>query len=88
MTDLRFLLQDLFNAGDEGNLDAFDAILDKNVIVHAPAGLSTVGIQQEKNHGKGVNPSYPIYGISSWNCWETVPWLQPGASLAVHSMGS
>jgi predicted ester cyclase len=52
MTGLRFLLQDLFSAGDEGNLEVFDTILDKNVIIHAPAGLSTVGIQQEKESWK------------------------------------
>jgi predicted ester cyclase len=48
MTDAKLLLRDLFAAGDEGNLDVFDNILHKDVIIHAPAGLSTVGLQNEK----------------------------------------
>jgi predicted ester cyclase len=59
MTDVKLLLRDLFAAGDEGNLDVFDEILHKDVIIHAPAGLSTVGLQNEKeswHKAKSVMP--------------------------------
>ncbi len=59
MTDVKLLLRDLFAAGDEGNLDLFDEILHKDVIIHAPAGLSTVGLQNEKeswHKAKSVMP--------------------------------
>jgi predicted ester cyclase len=35
-------------AGDSGDLDAFDELLHPNVIVHAPAGLSTKSVKAEK----------------------------------------
>jgi len=35
-------------AGDAGELDAFDALLDPDVVVHAPAGLSTTTLEEEK----------------------------------------
>jgi predicted ester cyclase len=35
-------------AGDAGDFDAFDDLLHPDVIVHAPAGLSTVGAVEEK----------------------------------------
>lgn len=35
-------------AGDAGDLDAFDDLLHPDVIVHAPAGLSTRGAAEEK----------------------------------------
>ena len=36
-------------AGDAGDLDAFDHLLHPDVVVHAPAGLSTTGAAQEKS---------------------------------------
>ena len=36
-------------AGDAGELRAFDDLLTADVIVHAPAGLSTRGIEEEKS---------------------------------------
>ncbi|HEX2058070.1 MAG TPA: ester cyclase [Actinomycetota bacterium] len=42
------LLERWFAAGDAGNLDAFDDILDPDVVVHAPMGLSTRGPEAEK----------------------------------------
>jgi predicted ester cyclase len=35
-------------AGDAGNFDAFDELLDPNVVVHAPLGLSTASVDEEK----------------------------------------
>lgn len=35
-------------AGDAGDLDAFDELLHANVVVHAPRGLSTVNVEDEK----------------------------------------
>jgi predicted ester cyclase len=35
-------------AGDDGNFDAFDELLHADVVVHAPAGLSTTRAEAEK----------------------------------------
>lgn len=35
-------------AGDAGDLDRFDDLLHSDVVVHAPAGLSTAGCEAEK----------------------------------------
>lgn len=35
-------------AGDAGELDAFDELLHPDVVVHAPAGLSTTSADEEK----------------------------------------
>jgi predicted ester cyclase len=35
-------------AGDAGDLDAFDELLHRDVVVHAPLGLSTTTIDDEK----------------------------------------
>jgi len=35
-------------AGDAGDLDAFDVLLHHDVVVHAPAGLSTTSAEAEK----------------------------------------
>jgi predicted ester cyclase len=35
-------------AGDRGDVDAFDALLHPDVVVHAPAGLSTDNAETEK----------------------------------------
>lgn len=48
MSAPRSLLESLFAAGDAGELDAFGRYLHEDVVVHAPAGLSTVGIESEK----------------------------------------
>lgn len=36
------------SAGDTGDLDAFDELLHPDVVVHAPAGLSTSSVEEEK----------------------------------------
>lgn len=35
-------------AGDAGDLDAFDELLHPDAVVHAPAGLSTTRVEDEK----------------------------------------
>ncbi|RNL75454.1 ester cyclase [Nocardioides marmorisolisilvae] len=35
-------------AGDAGDVDAFDALLHDDVVVHAPRGLSTSSLEAEK----------------------------------------
>jgi ketosteroid isomerase-like protein len=35
-------------AGDAGDLDAFDELLHPDVVVHAPLGLSTTNLEEEK----------------------------------------
>jgi predicted ester cyclase len=35
-------------AGDAGDLDAFDDLLHSDAVVHAPAGLSTADVEDEK----------------------------------------
>lgn len=35
-------------AGDAGDLDAFDELLHPDAVIHAPAGLSTEGVAEEK----------------------------------------
>jgi predicted ester cyclase len=42
------LLRDWLAAGDRGEVDAFDRYLHPGVIVHAPLGLSTRGVEAEK----------------------------------------
>lgn len=42
------LLVRLFAAGDAGDLDMFDQYSHDDVIVHAPVGLSTVGLESER----------------------------------------
>ena len=42
------MLERWFAAGDAGDLDAFDDLLHPDVVVHAPMGLSSVGVEAEK----------------------------------------
>lgn len=48
MTRPPTLLERWLEAGDEGDLDVFDEVLHPDVRVHAPLGLSTTGIEAEK----------------------------------------
>ena len=41
------LLQGFFAAGDVGSVESFSKYLTDDVVVHAPFGLSTVGIEAE-----------------------------------------
>lgn len=59
MTEIRFLLRDLFAAGDAGDLDRFVEFLHEDVVVHAPAGLSTVGLENEKDSWRKARAAVP-----------------------------
>lgn len=53
------LIEALFAAGDDGDLDAFDHYLHDDVIVHAPAGLSTVGLEGERESWRKAKSAMP-----------------------------
>ena len=53
------LLGRLFAAGDAGDLDAFDQYLHDDVVVHAPAGLSTVGLESERESWRKARSAMP-----------------------------
>jgi predicted ester cyclase len=53
------LLARLFAAGDAGDLDAFDQYLHDDVIVHAPAGLSTAGLASERESWRKARSAMP-----------------------------
>jgi len=59
MLDSEALLRGLFAAGDAGELEAFDRYLHDDVIVHAPAGLSTVGLENERESWRKANLAIP-----------------------------
>ena len=42
------LLESLFAAGDAGDLAAFQRYMHDDVVVHAPAGLSSHGLDSER----------------------------------------
>jgi len=53
------LLPGLFAAGDAGDVDSFDQYLHDDVVVHAPAGLSTVGLESERESWRKAKLSMP-----------------------------
>ena len=53
------LLELLFAAGDAGDLDAFDEYMHGDVIVHAPAGLSTRGLSSERESWRKARAAMP-----------------------------
>jgi ketosteroid isomerase-like protein len=46
-------------AGDSGDVDAFDRYLHQDVVVHAPLGLSTVGVDAERTVWADVKRAVP-----------------------------
>ena len=48
MCAAKSVLASVFAAGDAGDLNAFDRYMHEDVVVHAPAGLSTRGVDSEK----------------------------------------
>jgi predicted ester cyclase len=53
------LIAALFAAGDAGDLEAFDQYLRDDVVVHAPAGLSTVGLESERESWRKAKAAMP-----------------------------
>ncbi len=59
MSASRSLLELLFAAGDAGDLEAFDRYMHEDVLVHAPAGLSTHGIDSERESWRQARAAMP-----------------------------
>jgi len=59
VSDLEGLVPRLFAAGDAGDLDSFDKYLHDDVVVHAPAGLSTVGLESERESWRKAKLAMP-----------------------------
>lgn len=55
----RSLVEEWLEAGDGGDLDRFDELLHSNVVVHAPAGLSTRGVEAEKDVWRAALAAIP-----------------------------
>jgi predicted ester cyclase len=53
------LIAALFAAGDAGDFEAFDQYLHDDVVVHAPAGLSTVGLESERESWRKARAAMP-----------------------------
>jgi predicted ester cyclase len=59
MSDPKSLLRSFFDAGDAGDYDSFDEYLHADIVVHAPAGLSTVGLRNEKESWRKARAVIP-----------------------------
>jgi predicted ester cyclase len=46
-------------AGDAGDLDAFDELLHPDAVVHAPRGLSTTSVEEEKSVWAAARAAMP-----------------------------
>ena len=55
----RSVIVALFSAGDAGDLAAFEQYLDEEVVVHAPAGLSTAGLEAERESWRKAKAAMP-----------------------------
>jgi predicted ester cyclase len=49
----------LLAAGDADDVEAFDRYLHDDVVVHAPAGLSTVGLEAERESWRRAKAAMP-----------------------------
>ena len=67
-------------AGDAGELDAFDQYLHEDVVIHAPLGLSTVGIEAEKAQWRAI-----LLGVPDLR-HEVVEIMSQGASVSARSV--
>jgi len=59
MPDSRSVLELLFGAGDAGDVDSFDQYMHNDAVVHAPAGLSTTGLESEKESWRRAKATIP-----------------------------
>ncbi len=60
-----------FAAGDAGDVDAFDELLHTDVVVHAPMGLSTNGIDAEKQVWREAVAAMPDLRHDIRDTWES-----------------
>ena len=58
-------------AGDAGNVDVFDDLLHRNVVVHAPAGLSTSSAEEEKAVWRDAVAAMPACATRFRKSWWT-----------------
>ena len=68
-SDAETWLERWFAAGDAGDVDAFDALLHPDVVVHAPMGLSTRGIEAEKQVWRDAVAAMPDLRHSVQDSW-------------------
>lgn len=59
MSAARSILESLFAAGDSGDLEQFDRYMHDEVVVHAPAGLSTRGVGAERESWREARAAMP-----------------------------
>lgn len=59
MSTRRSVLEELLRSGDAGDLDRLSALLDEHVVVHAPFGLSTVGVMAERESWRRAKAAIP-----------------------------
>jgi len=59
MSGFSSVIKLLFATGDAGDVDSFGLYLHDDVVVHAPAGLSTVGIESEKDSWRKAKSAIP-----------------------------
>jgi len=53
------VLESLFAAGDAGDVGVFDQFMHDDVVVHAPAGLSTRGVDSERESWRRALAAMP-----------------------------
>ncbi len=53
------LLEQLLMSGDAGDLDRFPALMHPDVVVHAPFGLSSVGLEAERDSWRRAKAAMP-----------------------------
>jgi predicted ester cyclase len=59
MNASRSVLESLFAAGDAGEVESFDRYMHEDVAVHAPAGLSSRGIDSERESWRKARAAMP-----------------------------
>jgi predicted ester cyclase len=56
---MRSIVERWFEAGDSGDLERFDEVLAPDVVVHAPMGLSSRGIEAEREVWRAALEAIP-----------------------------
>lgn len=80
MSASKSLIEMLLAAGDAGDVDSFGEYLHDDVVVHAPAGLSTVGLESEKESWRSAKSAMPDLNH------EVIDVLTSSSSEAVHAV--
>ncbi len=58
-TEARNLVDRWLGVGDSADLDTFDDYLHQDVVVHAPLGLSTMGLEAERDVWRAALDAIP-----------------------------